>query len=148
MQPAAEIVSVCASLSTRPATCLWAGRKLHSSSCARVQALWQGKWAAGQLSWWRQQSHAIISCRPAPSQDADAIPSCGAGGKRTVVVPPSEGFGDNGVTLKPTEHVPDKQGAALHAAYRMNSVGVCPELESLISELQCRRGATCSDSDL
>eukprot|EP00891_Asterochloris_glomerata_P000357 jgi/Astpho2/357/e_gw1.00010.102.1_t len=40
----------------------------------------------------------------------EALKSMRAGGKRTVVVPPSEGFGDNGVTLKPTEHVPDKQG--------------------------------------
>ena len=59
---------------------------------------------------------AIISSGLHHHSISDAIRLCCAGGKRTVVVPPSEGFGDNGITLKPTEHVPDKEGAALHAA--------------------------------
>lgn len=33
-----------------------------------------------------------------------------AGGKRTITVPPELGFGDKGFMLRPTEHVPDKQG--------------------------------------
>jgi len=33
-----------------------------------------------------------------------------AGGKRHVVVPPEQAFGDRGAVLRPTEHVPDKQG--------------------------------------
>lgn len=34
-----------------------------------------------------------------------------AGGKRVVTIPPELGFGDKGLTLRPTEHVPEKQGA-------------------------------------
>jgi FKBP-type peptidyl-prolyl cis-trans isomerase len=34
-----------------------------------------------------------------------------AGGRRTVTVPPALGFGDRGAILRPTEHVPEKQGA-------------------------------------
>lgn len=33
-----------------------------------------------------------------------------AGGKRIIIVPPQLGFGDKGFMLRPTEHVPDKQG--------------------------------------
>lgn len=33
-----------------------------------------------------------------------------AGGRRTVMVPPALGFGERGAVLRPTEHVPDKQG--------------------------------------
>ena len=33
-----------------------------------------------------------------------------AGGKRRVTVPPSRGFGADGGVLRPTEHVPDKDG--------------------------------------
>ena len=32
------------------------------------------------------------------------------GGKRRVFVPSKEGFGPNGGVLRPTEHVPDKDG--------------------------------------
>jgi FKBP-type peptidyl-prolyl cis-trans isomerase len=33
-----------------------------------------------------------------------------AGGKRRITVPPSAGFGEAGSVLRPTEHVPEKQG--------------------------------------
>jgi FKBP-type peptidyl-prolyl cis-trans isomerase len=33
-----------------------------------------------------------------------------AGGRRVVKVPAALGFGDRGAVLRPTEHVPDKQG--------------------------------------
>ena len=33
-----------------------------------------------------------------------------AGGRRVVVVPPAAGFGENGYTARPTEHVPEKRG--------------------------------------
>ncbi len=33
-----------------------------------------------------------------------------AGGIRVVTVPPQLGFGDQGALLRPTEHVPEKQG--------------------------------------
>lgn len=33
-----------------------------------------------------------------------------AGGRRRVVVPSERGFGERGVVLRPTEHVPEKQG--------------------------------------
>jgi len=39
-----------------------------------------------------------------------AISTMKAGGKRRVIVPPELGFGERGAVLRPTEHVPDKQG--------------------------------------
>eukprot|EP00878_Enallax_costatus_P032060 GHUV01035154.1.p1 GENE.GHUV01035154.1~~GHUV01035154.1.p1 ORF type:complete len:189 (+),score=44.25 GHUV01035154.1:837-1403(+) len=39
-----------------------------------------------------------------------AMASMKAGGKRVITVPPELGFGDKGFMLRPTEHVPDKQG--------------------------------------
>lgn len=40
----------------------------------------------------------------------EAISTMKAGGRRRVVVPPQLGFGDRGAVLRPTEHVPEKQG--------------------------------------
>ena len=39
-----------------------------------------------------------------------ALAGMKGGGKRRVIVPPELGFGDKGFTLRPTEHVPEKQG--------------------------------------
>lgn len=40
----------------------------------------------------------------------EALSSMRAGGRRRVVVPAALGFGDAGAVLRPTEHVPEKQG--------------------------------------
>ncbi|GLC39840.1 hypothetical protein PLESTB_001293800 [Pleodorina starrii] len=39
-----------------------------------------------------------------------ALSTMRAGGRRLVTVPPELGFGERGAVLRPTEHVPDKQG--------------------------------------
>lgn len=39
-----------------------------------------------------------------------AMETMKAGGKRHVTIPPQYGFGENGIALKPTLHVPEKQG--------------------------------------
>ena len=39
-----------------------------------------------------------------------ALQDMRAGGRRIAVVPPEAGFGDNGYTARPTEHVPEKRG--------------------------------------
>jgi FKBP-type peptidyl-prolyl cis-trans isomerase len=40
----------------------------------------------------------------------EALATMRAGGRRVVSVPSAAGFGDRGAVLRPTEHVPDKQG--------------------------------------
>lgn len=40
----------------------------------------------------------------------EALSTMKAGGRRVVKVPAALGFGDRGAVLRPTEHVPDKQG--------------------------------------
>ncbi|EFJ42139.1 hypothetical protein VOLCADRAFT_107395 [Volvox carteri f. nagariensis] len=45
-----------------------------------------------------------------------ALASMKAGGRRIVTVPPELGFGERGAVLRPTEHVPDKQGIVPPAA--------------------------------
>lgn len=40
----------------------------------------------------------------------EALRTMKAGGQRRVTVPPELGFGDRGLTLRPTEHVPGKAG--------------------------------------
>ena len=39
-----------------------------------------------------------------------ALSGMRAGGRRVAVVPPSAGFGANGFTARPTDHVPEKRG--------------------------------------
>ncbi len=48
-----------------------------------------------------------------PVQESCGVLSKGAwaaGGVRKVIVPPELGFGNQGTVLRPTEHVPTKQG--------------------------------------
>jgi FKBP-type peptidyl-prolyl cis-trans isomerase len=40
----------------------------------------------------------------------EALKGMKAGGKRIINVPAELGFGDKGYVMRPTEHVPDKQG--------------------------------------
>ncbi len=40
----------------------------------------------------------------------EALSGMRAGGRRRVTVPAALGFGERGAVLRPTEHVPDKQG--------------------------------------
>lgn len=50
-----------------------------------------------------------------------------AGGIRVVTVPPQLGFGDQGAMLRPTEHVPEKQGEVPPGAtleYELNLIRV------------------------
>lgn len=54
-----------------------------------------------------------------------------AGGVRRVTVPPSLAFGDAGTVLRPTEHVPDKQGlvpggATLDVLLELKRVSIPP----------------------
>jgi FKBP-type peptidyl-prolyl cis-trans isomerase len=55
-----------------------------------------------------------VVCRPfvagtCPGLE-EALKGMKAGGKRIISVPPELGFGDKGYVMRPTEHVPDKQG--------------------------------------
>ncbi|GBF97198.1 hypothetical protein Rsub_10059 [Raphidocelis subcapitata] len=56
----------------------------------------------------------------------EALSTMRAGGRRRVTVPPALGFGDRGAVLRPTEHVPDKQG-------------VVPPGATLVYDLQLER---------
>lgn len=54
-----------------------------------------------------------------------------AGGRRRIIVPPSAGFGDAGAVLRPTEHVPEKQGvipggAELEYEIELKTVSIPP----------------------
>jgi len=54
-----------------------------------------------------------------------------AGGRRLISVPADQGFGDKGAMLRPTEHVPDKQGlvppgAALEYEITLERVSIPP----------------------
>jgi len=40
----------------------------------------------------------------------EALATMKAGGRRRVTVPAARGFGERGAVMRPTEHVPDKQG--------------------------------------
>lgn len=51
----------------------------------------------------------MLVCDTHPGVE-EALSSMKAGGKRRVIVPPELGFGERGFVLRPTEHVPDKQG--------------------------------------
>lgn len=61
----------------------------------------------------------------------EAMSTMKAGGKRRIIVPPSAGFGDAGSVLRPTEHVPDKQGvipggAELEYELELKTVSIPP----------------------
>ncbi|KAI8466037.1 MAG: FKBP-type peptidyl-prolyl cis-trans isomerase [Monoraphidium minutum] len=61
----------------------------------------------------------------------EALSTMRAGGRRRVVVPPALGFGARGAVLRPTEHVPDKQGlvppgATLEYEIELQRVSVPP----------------------
>ena len=60
-----------------------------------------------------------------------ALATMRAGGRRRVTVPPQLGFGAEGITLRPTEHVPDKAGvvppnATLEYELRLERVSIPP----------------------
>ncbi|KAK9909539.1 hypothetical protein WJX75_003819 [Coccomyxa subellipsoidea] len=57
----------------------------------------------------------------------EALSNMRAGGIRVVTVPPQLGFGDQGAMLRPTEHVPEKQGEVHPGAtleYELNLIRV------------------------
>jgi FKBP-type peptidyl-prolyl cis-trans isomerase len=60
-----------------------------------------------------------------------ALSTMKAGGRRLISVPADQGFGDKGAMLRPTEHVPDKQGlvppgAALEYEITLERVSIPP----------------------
>jgi FKBP-type peptidyl-prolyl cis-trans isomerase len=61
----------------------------------------------------------------------EALATMRAGGRRRATVPPALGFGNRGAVLRPTEHVPDKQGvvppgAVLEYELQLERVSVPP----------------------
>lgn len=61
----------------------------------------------------------------------EAMSTMRAGGKRRIIVPPSAGFGEAGSVLRPTEHVPEKQGiipggAELEYELELKTVSIPP----------------------
>ena len=69
---------------------------------------------------------AALDPRTRPDAEA-ALAGMRAGGVRTARVPAARGFGPDGATLRPTEHVPEKRGEVPPGAdleYRLQVVSV------------------------
>ena len=75
--------------------------------------------------------YLVPQCYPRVTGVEEAMATMKAGGRRRIIVPPSAGFGDAGAVLRPTEHVPEKQGvipggAELEYEIELKTVSIPP----------------------
>ena len=70
-----------------------------SARCLACEAVWPSPSATGSAG--EDADHLQGACK---------VAAFAAGGVRKVIVPPELGFGESGYVLRPTEHVPEKQG--------------------------------------